>query len=123
MGYKDRKQVAMKFSKQEINYLDKEFKRVSSIKWKVDLFTNSIRINQDTLLLLGRDTTSRAYFKRNYANKYFYFSQPVFTRNGTVTIFRVAEMVELSCGYDLMFIYAKKQGKWEQEMLIYTGAW
>lgn len=123
IGYKGKEKVGMKFTGGEIKYLDKEFKRKSSIKWNGSLFTNSIRISQDTLLLLERDTASRAYFKRHFANKYFYFSQPIFIRNRTIAIFRIAEMEEPSAGYDLLYIYTKRQGKWDQQMLIHAGAW
>jgi len=122
-GYKGQAKVKMNFTEKEVQNIDKEFKRKKPAGWKDALFTNSARINGDTLLLLSKDTSSRAYFRRNFGSKYFYVSQPVFVRNGTVAIFRVAEMVEPSAGYDLMYVYARKQGKWEQQMFIRAGAW
>jgi hypothetical protein len=122
-GYKGQTKVKMKFTAKEVQHIDKEFKKKKSVRWKDALFTNSVRINEDTLLLLSKDTSSRAYFRQSFGNKYFLVSQPILVRNGTVVIFRVAEMVEPSAGYDLLYIYARKQGKWEQQMLIHAGAW
>jgi hypothetical protein len=122
-GYKGQDKVKMKFTEKEVKQIDKEFRTKKSVGWKDALFTNSARINRDTLLLLSKDTSSRAYFRRNFGNKYFYISQPVFVRSETVAIFRVAEMVAPSAGYDLLYVYARKQGKWEQQMLVHAGAW
>ena len=77
----------MKFTEKEVQYIDKEFKRKKAIGWKDALFTNSARINGDTLLLLSKDTSSRAFFRRHFGNKYFGISQPVFVRNETVPSF------------------------------------
>ena len=74
-------------------------------------------------MLLSKDASSNAYFKRQFANKYFLFSQPVFVRNGNVAIFRVAEMFGHSAGNDLLYIYSKEQDGWKQQMFINAGAW
>jgi hypothetical protein len=122
-GYKNQSKVKMKFTDKEVQHIDRKFKTQKAIEWKDALFTNSARINEDTLLLLLKDTSSRAYFRQHFGNKYFYISQPLYVRNETVAIFRVAEMVGPSAGYDLLYVYAKKKGKWEQQMLIHAGAW
>jgi hypothetical protein len=123
LGYKGQAEVKMKFTKQEVNSIDEGFKIAKLISWKDDLFANSVRIKQDTLLLLGKGADSRAYFHQHFAEKYFYISQPVFARNGTVAIFRLAEMIGPSAGYDFLYIYVKEKDKWEQKMFIHAGAW
>jgi hypothetical protein len=122
-GFKGQTKAVMKFTRKDVQHIDREFRRKRVVKWQDALFPNSVRINQDTLLLLSKNASSHAYFKQNFANKYFFFSQPVFIRNGTVAILRVVEMVEPSAGYDLLYIYTRKQGKWKQQMHILTGAW
>jgi hypothetical protein len=122
-GYKRQTKVKLKFTEKEVRHIDKEFRKKKSIKWKDALFANSVRITEDTLILLSKDISSRSYFKRNFGNKYFYISEPIFVRNGTVAIFRLAEMIEPSAGYDLLYVYARKQRNWEQQMLIHAGAW
>jgi len=122
-GFKGQAKTSMTFTAKEVRSIDKAFQRVGVVGWHDTLFANSVRVNQDTLLLLSKDANSNAYFKQQFANKYFLFSEPVFVRNGNVAIFRVAEMFGHSAGNDLLYIYSKEQGKWEQQMLIYAGAW
>ena len=98
IGYKGQAKVEMKFTKQEVNSIDKWFKDAKVISWKDSLFANSVRITQDTLLLFGKDADSLTYFHQHFAEKYFIISQPVFVRNGTVAIFRLAEMIGPSAG-------------------------
>ena len=122
-GFKGISKVTLQFSPKEIRYLDKVFRKQKAVQWPNNLFSNCIRINEDSLLLLSKDTSSRNHFKRNFGEKYFYFCQPVLIRNGTMAIFRLAEMLEPSAGYDLVYFYIKKQGKWEQFMFIHAGSW
>jgi hypothetical protein len=122
-GFKGQDKTSMTFTAKEMRSIDRAFRRVRVVGWPDTLFTNSVRINQDTLILLSRDTAHHTNFKRHFANKYFLFSQPIFVRNGNVAIFRVAEMFGHSAGNDLLYIYSKEQGKWGQQMLIHAGAW
>jgi hypothetical protein len=123
VGHIGQTEVKMKFKKAEINSIDEAFKKTKAVKWEDSLFQNSVRITEDTLLLLGKNADSRKYFKKHFGNKYFFISQPVFARNGTVAIFRLSEMEEPSSGFDFLFIYVKQQKNWEQKMLIHSGAW
>jgi hypothetical protein len=123
IGRKGQSKVKMRFKKEEINLIDKGFKNAKRIKWEDSLFTNSVRITPDTLLLLRKNIDTYKYFQKHFANKYYYISQPIFARNGTVAIFRLEEMYSPSAGYDLLYIYVKQQEKWEQKMLIHVGAW
>jgi hypothetical protein len=123
VGYIGQTEVKMQFKKAEIDSIDNAFKNTKAVKWEDSLFPNSVRITQDTLLLLGKNADSHKYFKNHFSNKYFYISQPVFARNGTVAIFRLVELVRPVDGFDFLFIYVKHQKRWEQKMLIHAGAW
>jgi hypothetical protein len=120
-GYSDTTKVSLYLQKSEIRFLDREFKKESSFTWGANMFTNSIRIPLDSvnhyLRKLIKDQANIRY------KRYFHFSHPVYFRNGSLAVFRLAEMYGYSSGYDYLFFYQKVDNEWKCYMKVGMGAW
>jgi hypothetical protein len=122
-GYKDTTKVILELSKKEIEYLDQGFKNTKKNLWRENMFENSLRINQDSIKIFSDSTKGHLYFRKNFGEKYFLFSPPVFFRNNTLAVFRLCELYYPVAGYDLLYFYEKRNEKWGQILLIHAGAW
>lgn len=122
-GKNDKSKVSFCLSKNELHFLDKEFKKRIPYQWKVDMFTKSIRTSEDSISFLKNKIGSSHIFNAQTDSRYFYFSRIIYIRNNSIALFRVAEMYNHSSGYDHIFVYIKKENSWERLMSIGMGAW
>jgi hypothetical protein len=112
------------FTKPELRAADKKMRQQSSIQWSVGLFSGSMRLVQDSIAWFTRYMSTPEFQRgeRIYRH-YYYFSQPVVIRAGTLAIFRVADMIQNSAGYDYLFFYEKTPNGWRRKMTLRSGAW
>jgi hypothetical protein len=115
--------TSMRFSKKELKYIDRQIILKNSIQWPDHLLPNSIRITSDSILNFLSNQTSSEYLKDHKDKWYYFFSEPIFIRNNTVAIFRLAEMINPSAGNDLMFVYLRIDETWTRKMTIWVGSW
>lgn len=124
VGFKDTTKVVFKLSKSEIKFIDKEFKKIQRIAWNPNMFANSLMIAGDSILKIFSDAAEgKEFLEKNFAKNYFLFSQPVYFRNGSFAVFRLIELYRPVEGYDLLYFYHNIEGKWQQYMMAYLGAW
>lgn len=122
-GRKDTSKVSFCLSKNELRFLDKEFKKRISNQWKVDMFTKSIRTSRDSINFWKNNIRSSHSFNPQTDSRYFRFSRILYIKNNSIALFRLAEMYDHSSGYDYIFIYIKKENAWRRLMAIDSGAW
>jgi hypothetical protein len=113
----------MKFSKAELKYIDKQMNLQRPTRWPDLMFPKSIRITADSLSQFLSYRTSAEFQKERNVKWYYLFSQPIFVRNNTIAIFRLAEMIHQSAGNDLIFVYLKSGNSWARRMTIWAGSW
>ena len=123
-GYKDTTKITLSLSKKEIEFLDHSFKTSKVASWKQNMFENSVLVSGDSIKKIFSDKTkSLPFFHKNFGVKYFLISPPIFFRNNTLVIFRICELYYPVAGYDLLYIYEKRNSSWHQLMFIHTGSW
>jgi hypothetical protein len=120
-GYFDTSKVSLKLERNEIRYLDKEFKKDSTFAWAANMFNNSVITSYDSADQYRRKYLNEQKEKKN--KRFFLFSRIVYFRNNSIAVFRLAEMYEYSAGYDYLFFYRKIDGDWKRYMKVYMGAW
>lgn len=120
-GYFDTTKVSLKLKRNEIRFLDKEFKKDSTFGWAANMFNNSVITSYDSANHYRRKYLNEQKEKKN--KKYFQFSRIVYFRNNSFAVFRLAEMYEYSAGNDYLFFYRKIDDDWKQYMKVYMGAW
>ncbi len=122
-GRNDTLKVSFCLSKNELRFLDKEFKKNIPYQWQVDMFTKSIRTSRDSINFWKNKIKSSPGFNPKTDNRYFHFSRILYIRNNSIALFRLAEMYNHSSGYDYIFIYIKNEHCWGRLMSINSGAW
>jgi hypothetical protein len=121
-GRNDTLKVSFCLSKNELRFLDQEFKKSIPHQWKINMFTKSIRTSNDSINFWNKIRSSHI-FNPKTDNRYFHFSRILYIRNNSIALFRLAEMYNHSSGYDYIFIYIKKEHGWGRLMSIVMGAW
>jgi len=126
-GYSDLKnkqKTSIKFTRAELRDIDAQILKYSAKLWPINFIEKSVRLNNDSLKSLIKSNYTRYVLKEN-ANivHYYILSQPIFVRDSSVAIFRIAEMENYSAGYDYIIIYCKEDQQWVHKLTIYTGAW
>jgi hypothetical protein len=124
VSLREYKKTSIQLTKAELKEADSKMRRMHRIQWPAELFPGSRRLTEDSIAgfisyLYTRDFNQNPPKYRHY----YYFSQPVFIRSGSIAIFRVAAMIMYSAGNDYLFIYEKGKNGWEKKMIIVSGAW
>jgi hypothetical protein len=122
-GRNDTLKVSFCLSKNELHFLDKEFKKSIPYQWKDNMFTKSIRISKDSTTFWLKKIRSSHLFNPKTDTRYFHFSRIIYIRNNSIALFRFAEMYGHSGGNDYIFIYTKKENSWRRLMSMDMGAW
>lgn len=117
-GYFDTIKVSLNLERNEIRFLDKEFKKDSSFAWTANMLNNSLMTTYDSV-----NNHRLAFTNEQKDKRYFHFSRIVYFRNNSIAVFRLAEMYHYSAGYDYLFFYQKVDGKWKCYMKVNMGAW
>ncbi len=115
--------TSMRFSRKELIEIDDKFSRQKTIQWPADFLTNSNRMSNDSVISYTSYLRNSGFNKDQNYKFYYLFSQPVFVRNASVAIFRLAKMIDHSAGNDFVFIYFKEPLGWKRKMIIRSGAW
>ncbi len=112
---------SLKFTKRQIKELNTSIKNLKPQQWPDDMFKISTRLTQDSLLTFTKYLSN---FDSNRSYKYYYYFSPIaFTSDSTIAIFRMAEMITPSAGYDFLIIYIKKDGIWKRKLIKHIGSW
>ncbi len=116
----DKVPVQFKFSKAEIDSLNKLMARSKRVQWQPSLMERFIRISQAELFEAfdNRQDRTHPLELKFGASCYFYFSKPLFIRGGTVVVLRVLRMFGPSAGYSFLYIYERKGGRWVQKLRL-----
>jgi hypothetical protein len=121
-GFKNNKKVVLRFSGNEIQSLAKQARNLPIIKWKDSLFSawKSIGSKQ---WLNDYDSAIRNHNEEMYNRMVYHISQPIFIRNNSIAVVRIAEFVRPVYGNDLLFVYQKHDCIWKQKMIVQLSAW
>ncbi|GAA4344276.1 hypothetical protein [Flaviaesturariibacter amylovorans] len=115
--------TAMVFTRAELAAIDHQMASAPPRLWPLQLFANSVRIPTDSTHVLPHYMRTTEFARNRQYRYYYHLSAPVSIRNGSVVIFRMAEMIHHSAGYDFLFIYVCEQQGWKRRMTIRAGAW
>ena len=121
---KNRSAVSIAFTKAELKEIDRQFSKQSVIEWPKDFLGKSIRLSFNSIDSFTRYIYARRRLTDTLIYRFYYLiSKPVYARNNTVAIFRLAEMIDRSAGYNFVVIYVKENECWKLKMFKVTGAW
>jgi hypothetical protein len=110
------------FSKQEKKMIIEMLKEQRDVSFQNELsIPNSKAISEDTLKNIFKNSIDKGwdYFHKNYGNRYYSFSIPVFFRNNTLCAFYYSYTCGGLCGTGIFSIYRKINGKWESWFTLY----
>jgi len=117
-GYSDTTKIFLHLQKNEIRFLDKEFKKDSTFSWTANMFTNSLMTTFDSVKYY-----QQKFIKEEKNKRYFLFSRISYFRSNSFAVFRLAEMYGHSAGNDYLFFYQKAGDEWKRYMKVFMGAW
>lgn len=120
-GYSYTTKVSLYLQKNEIRFLDKEFKKDSTFSWIANMFNNSLMTSLDSVNHYRLNFMKEQKDKKD--KRYFHFSRIVYFRSNSLAVFRLAEMYGYSAGNDYLFFYQKTDNEWKRYMKVYMGAW
>jgi hypothetical protein len=109
-------------SKADLRQADKQNHFQSSKQWPELFFPNSVRLSIDSLSSFMNYQMSDDFQKNRKYKWYYFFSQPVFLKNGTIAIFRLVELIRQVAGNDLIFVYVKDRQSWNRKLIVWTGS-
>ena len=119
-GYLDTTKVILHSQKNEIRFLNKEFKKDTSFAWAANMFHNSVMTSLDSANYYRLKLMNEQAGKKD--KRYFHFSRIIYFRNYSLAVFRLAEMYGFSAGYDYLFFYQKVDNEWKRYMKVFMGA-
>jgi hypothetical protein len=118
---RSRKQTTLGLTQKELQSLDQQAKGQTRIQWKEEIIPNSKRLTKDILDTIIYNNRWRDEKKEKPVH-YYYFSQPIYTRNNTLLMFHVWDMIGHSAGYTLFFVYQLEREDWKHKLVMSTGA-
>lgn len=115
------KQTSLALHKKELKSLDQQAKQITPILWVQQAIADSRRLTKDSLDTIAFNNRVRDGKKEKPVN-YYYFSQPIYTRNRTILIFHLVDMIGHSAGHDFIFVYQLGKEGWKRKLVIWAGA-
>ncbi len=120
-GYLDTIRVSLNLTKNEVRFIDRQFKVKSHFSWKENMFENGIMASIDSVNRIRLKIKQSLSYKKSVS--YFQFSRIIYLRNNTLALFRLAQMYGPSAGYDHLFFYMRQGNEWKRYMKVDLGAW
>ncbi|MFD2919010.1 hypothetical protein ACFS6H_04750 [Terrimonas rubra] len=115
------KKNSLALTKKELKSLDQQAKQAAPVLWPEDMMPDSRRVTRDTINSIAYQNRWRDGEKEKPVH-YYYFSQPIYTRNNTLLMFYVYDMINYSAGYTFLFVYRLEKEGWKHRLAISTGA-
>ncbi|MDF2188096.1 hypothetical protein [Paraflavitalea sp. CAU 1676] len=120
-GYLDNTKVVLRLKKDEIKWLNREFKKETDLVWPAHMFANSVRTSSDSIEYYQQKLLPSENGKKY--KRYFRFSRVVYFRDSSMAVFRLSEMLDASGGFDYLFFYQRNDDGWKRYMKAPMGAW
>lgn len=120
-GYIMREKRVLSLTKREVRFLDKAFANDSSFAWPEALFQNSVRTSEDSAQFIQNYIAGIE--KGKLRKRYFYFNRPIYFRDHSYAVFRLAAMFERAAGTDYLFFYRRVGLERKLHMWTQTGSW
>lgn len=115
------KKTSLALTKKELKSLDQQAKKSARVLWPQDMMPGSRRVTRDTINSIAYHNRWRDGKKEKPVH-YYYFSQPIYTRNNNLLMFYVYDMINHSAGYTFLFVYQLGKERWKHRLVIWTGA-
>lgn len=115
------KKTSLALTKKELKSLDQQAKKSARVLWPQNMMPGSRRVTRDTINSIAYHNRWRDGKKEKPVH-YYYFSQPIYTRNNTLLMFYVCDMIDDSAGYTFLFVYQLESEGWKHRLVIWTGA-
>ncbi len=122
-GYYKEQKTRIALKRSELKLINSQFKIKNRFVWPSNMFANSFRISLDSIQNIFAESGSPVFSEKYQTRRFFLFTEPVFIRNKTIAVFRLAEMFGRSSGNDLFYFYKKSNGVWRHYMVCGLGAW